>query len=74
MKEDGATLALYTEERDKWMRKAPSIYFITDHYRNYPMMLVNLAKVPAPDLEALLLAAFKLRATRKLLKAWEESR
>ena len=73
IKEDGETLAIRTQEREKWMEAAPDIFFITDHYQNYPMMLIHLAKVDQKDLAVLFLAAWKERAPKKLLQTYEES-
>jgi hypothetical protein len=68
LKEDGKTLAVYTQEREKWMRQDPTVFFITDHYKNYPMMLIDLAAVRKKDLKALLLASWQQRTPKRLLK------
>jgi hypothetical protein len=68
LREDGKTLVVYTPDRDMWMKKNPEIFFITDHYRDHPLMLIDLATVKKKDLEALLLASWKMRAPEKLLK------
>ncbi len=67
-KEDGKTLVVYTDEREKWMKEKPLTFFITDHYNNYPMMLIDLKSVTKKDLKHLLLASWKLRAPKSLLK------
>jgi len=67
-KEDGKTLVVYTEERNKWMKQNLSTFFITDHYKNYPAMLIDLATVKKKDLEFLLLASWQIRAPKSLLK------
>lgn len=67
-KEDGKTLVVYTEERDKWMKENPATFFITDHYKNYPAMLIDLATVKKKDLKQLLLASWQIRAPKRLLK------
>jgi hypothetical protein len=72
MKEDGETLAIYTEDRDQWIAKQPAVYYFTDHYRNYPMMLVRLNKVKDKDLQQLLLTAWRMRATPKMIKDFEK--
>lgn len=72
MKEDGETLAIYNEDRDSWIAKKPAVYYFTDHYRNYPMMLVRLNKVTDKDLQALLLIAWGMRATPKMIKDFNE--
>jgi|SRR5882724_10152266 len=72
MKEDGITLVIRTWEREKWIRAKPAVYYFTDHYLNYPGMLVRLSKVSQKDLEALFLAAWKKLAPKRLLKEREE--
>ena len=68
LKEDGKTLAIYTNERDKWMKKSPTVFYITDHYKNYPMMLIDLGSVSKKDLKTLLFASWQLRAPQRLTK------
>ena len=50
LKEDGESLVVGTtfEERDEMIATEPETYYITDHYLNYPWVLVRLAKV-RPD-------------------------
>jgi len=47
LKEDGETIVLKTtyEEREELMSQDPETYFITDHYLNYPYILVSLNRV-----------------------------
>ena len=71
LKEDGLTLVVRNEEREEWIRKDPVVYFITDHYLNYPSLLVNLSKVKRKDLKRLLTTAWKSRANKKQLKEFE---
>lgn len=68
LKEDGQTIVVYTEEREKWMKKNPEIFFITDHYKNYPLMLISLLTVKEKDLTTLLLASWNLRAPDSVKK------
>jgi hypothetical protein len=70
IREDGKTLAIHSEEREAWMKKDPDIFFITDHYRNYPMLLVNLSLVKHDDLKTLFLDAWKQIAPKRLLKEY----
>jgi hypothetical protein len=67
-KEDGKTLVIYTSERNKWMKKEPATFFITDHYKNGPYMLIKLAAVSKKDLKQLLFESWQLRAPIRLLK------
>jgi hypothetical protein len=42
------------DERDVLMDLEPRAFFFTDHYRNYPAVLVRLAEVPPPLLRDLI--------------------
>jgi hypothetical protein len=67
-REDGKTLVVFTEERNKWMKKNPTTFYITDHYKNYPLMLIDLSTVKEKDLKDLLLASWKMQAPKSLIK------
>jgi hypothetical protein len=54
-------------ERAMRMNADPEAYFITDHYRNYPWMLVRLSAVDRDDLRELLEDAWRLSAPKRLL-------
>ena len=69
--ENGQVLVVRTDEREKWIQANPDIYFITDHYRNYPTMLVNLDKVQPDDLKQLLTDAWMARASKTLIKQYQ---
>lgn len=69
--ENGEVLVVRTDERDKWIQKDPEVFFFTDHYRNYPAVLVNLNRVEPAMLEQLLIAAWKERASKNLVKEYE---
>jgi hypothetical protein len=72
IKEDGENLVIGTLEREKWMQADPETYYITDHYRNYDYMLVNIDRVQPNDLTELLHTAWRNRATKKLIKQYED--
>ena len=72
LKEDGKTLVVYTGERTKWMEQEPGTFFITDHYKDYPLMLIDLARVKKRDLKQLLLASWQLRASKSLQKKFRD--
>jgi hypothetical protein len=73
MKEDGETLVVQSFEREIWMEKDPATFFITDHYRDYDYMLINLQRVAPDDLVSLLLTAWHNRATDKLIKEFQST-
>ncbi|MDN5285794.1 MAG: hypothetical protein JWR38_2068 [Mucilaginibacter sp.] len=65
-------LAIHTPEREKWMATDPDTFFITNHYLNYKYMLVRLETVSPDDLKKLLITAWHNRATKGLIRAYEE--
>jgi hypothetical protein len=42
------------DEREKRIAKDPDVYYVTDHYRNYPALLVRLSEIDRDSLENLL--------------------
>ena len=69
--QDGESLVVKAgfDERELWMRKDPATFFITDHYRNHPFLLVRLARLREPALRELLEAAWRSTAPRRLVAA-----
>lgn len=59
--QDGESLVIHIEEpdRSKWMANDPDTYYITDHYVNYPWMLVRIARVRLDELQTLLAEAWR---------------
>jgi hypothetical protein len=46
--------------------KTPVLFFITDHYKDYPLMLIDLTRVKKKDLKQLLITSWQLRAPKSL--------
>lgn len=69
--ENGEVLVVRVENRDKWIEKDPEVFFITDHYQDYPAVLVNLPKVDPADLEELIIEGWMGRASKSLIKEYE---
>ena len=61
LREDGETVALRVDvlERQERMAADPAAFFITDHYADYPAVVVRLAKVKRRDLAELIEAAWR---------------
>jgi hypothetical protein len=51
---DKIVLKMSFERREEMMAADPETYFITDHYRDYPWILVSLASIQADALPELL--------------------
>ena len=71
LKEDGDTLALRIgfEQREMLMETEPKTFFITDHYLNYPAILVRLPRIGAAKLAAILEEAWRFSAPARLQAA-----
>jgi len=53
------------DRRDELMAADPATYFITDHYRDFPWVLVSLANVRADALPDLLNIAYREASREK---------
>jgi hypothetical protein len=76
LREDGATVVVRTDavERDVLLQLDPETYFITDHYRNHPWVLVRLATVPRAQLAELVERAWRRVAPRRLVEGHDRRR
>ena len=70
IKHDGITMYLYHHDRDELISAEPAIYFITDHYKNLPSVLIRLPLIDETKLKELLMNAWLLRAGKTHLKAY----
>ncbi|HEX6739129.1 MAG TPA: MmcQ/YjbR family DNA-binding protein [Vicinamibacteria bacterium] len=66
LREDGRTLAVRTSflDRDALLQLDPGTFFLTDHYRDYPWVLVRLTTVGSKRLREVLEQAWRLSAPR----------
>jgi hypothetical protein len=69
--QDGESLVVPVEfaDREVLMAEQPDAFYITDHYLNYPLMLVRLSAVRADQLPDLLRQAWRRLAPPKLVAA-----
>jgi len=76
LREDGETLALRIgfDERDLLMKADPETFFITDHYRGYPAVLVRLATVEEEGLRDVLEQAWRQAAPKRLVAERDKAR
>lgn len=70
LKDDGETLAVKVDfpMREALMQADPETFFITDHYRDYPAVLVRLASVDRKRLHEVLEHAWRFVAPAALRK------
>jgi hypothetical protein len=68
LREDGDTLVLATDfdSREAMLKAEPGLFFITDHYRDYPWVLVRLSTLRPARLGELLGDAWERVAPKRL--------
>ncbi|MBZ5535539.1 MAG: MmcQ/YjbR family DNA-binding protein [Acidobacteriia bacterium] len=62
---DSLVVRMDPEQREEMMAADPETYYITDHYLNYPWMLVRLSRVHPDALEDLVRMAWRLAASKR---------
>jgi hypothetical protein len=74
--EDGETLVVRfpREKRAALIEENPDVFSVTDHYRNYPAVLMNLLAVNRKLLERMIEGAWRMQASRKAIAAYDLSR
>ena len=58
--------------RDMMLELDPKTYFITDHYKDYPSVLVRMERITPEELQAMLERRWRKIAPKKLVKEMEE--
>lgn len=73
--EDGETLVVKCgdEERDFRMQVDPATFFITDHYRGYPTVLIRLARVRLSVLQEVLEEGWRRSAPQRLIAEYDQA-
>lgn len=75
LKEDGQSLVVWVEDglKEVLLESNPRVYFTTDHYVGYDLVLVRLPEITLEELSDRLLEAWRLRAPRRVLDAWRKT-
>jgi hypothetical protein len=73
LREDGESLVVRVDfvQRETLMEADPKTFYITEHYRNHPMMLVGLSTVRPDELRELLAQSWRSVAPTRLATALE---
>lgn len=58
--------------RDMMLELDPKTYFITDHYKDYPSVLVRMERITPDELKLMLERRWRQIAPKKLVKAIED--
>jgi hypothetical protein len=74
LKEDGDSLVMPgvpQDEREMLVESLPRVFYFTDHYKDYPMVLIRLSKAKRATVEPLLRRQWRALASKKAIKAME---
>ncbi|WP_338695359.1 MmcQ/YjbR family DNA-binding protein [Bradyrhizobium sp. 26S5] len=74
LKEDGDSLVMPgvpPDERDILVESQPKVFYFTDHYRDYPMMLIRLSKARRQTVEPLLRRHWRTLASKKAVRDYD---
>jgi hypothetical protein len=76
LKDDGETLVLKVDlsVRQSLLESAPDAFFLTDHYRLHPLVLVNLLAVRRSTLQPLIEQGWRIVASKRAISTYEKSR
>jgi hypothetical protein len=62
---DSLGVCIHFEQRDDLLKTAPDVYYLTDHYVNYPCVLVRLSRIHPDALRDLLGMAWRFVTEKK---------
>ena len=73
LKEDGDSLVMPSvplDERELLVEAQPNLFYFTDHYRDYPMVLIRLSKARRPTVEPFLRRRWRELASKKAMREY----
>ncbi|MCC8957489.1 MmcQ/YjbR family DNA-binding protein [Bradyrhizobium sp. Pear77] len=74
LKEGGDSLVMPgvpPDERDMLVESQPTVFYFTDHYRDYPIVLIRLSKAKRTTVEPLLRRHWRTLASKKAVKDYD---
>lgn len=69
--EGGLAIRCDFVDRHMLMQADPEVFYITDHYADYPMVLIDLTRVRWDAMPGLLEAAWRQVASKTLIKQYD---
>jgi hypothetical protein len=70
--EDAPVFKVPFEEREMLLAAEPDTFFVTPHYRGYPMVLVHPERLDLRWAKANLIRVWRDQAPKRVLKAYDE--
>jgi hypothetical protein len=74
LKEDGDSLVMPgapQDEREMLVKSQPKVFYFTDHYRDYPIVLLRLSKAKRSIVEPLLRRHWRTLASKAAVKEYD---
>jgi hypothetical protein len=74
LKEDGDSLVMPgvpPDERDMLVEREPKVFYFTDHYKDYPMVLIRLSKTRRTTVEPLLRRQWRTLASKAAVREFD---
>jgi hypothetical protein len=68
---ESVVIMIHMNEREALMKIDPETFYITNHYLNYPAMLVRLSTVQPEDLRKLITESWRRSAPTELVAAYD---
>jgi hypothetical protein len=76
LKEDGDGLVMPgvpPDERDMLVESQPNVFYFTDHYKDYPIVLIRLSKATPATVEPLLRRQWRTLASKAAIREFDIS-
>ena len=70
--EPALVIAVDMDEREEMMNTSPDKFYITDHYLNYPWVLVRMSAVTGDELRDLLTGSWRRAAAGKTVERYQK--
>lgn len=68
---ESVVILISIEERETLMKLTPDVFYITDHYTNWPYVLVRLSTVEKDNMKKLLEESWRRAAPKRLLTEYD---
>src|ERR1700722_19324123 len=71
LKDDGDSLGMPgvpLDERDMLVQSQPEVFYFTDHYKDYPMVLIRLSRAKRAPVEPLLRRQWRTLASKAAVR------
>src|SRR5215475_13833934 len=74
LKEDGDSLVMPgvpQDEREMLVESRPKLFYFTEHYRDYPIVLIRLSEAERAEIEPLLRRQWRALASKKAVRDYD---